>query len=97
MKDFPGGIPDLSNTGKDKEPPFLEITLPAPPNMDMNLPITYGAHNMAHQQNYVKIANKMKEILDFANEVARANNALAKVVDGLLKEVKSLKGEKENE
>ncbi len=97
MKDLPGGIPDFSTMGKEGETPFLEITLPAPPDMDMNKPISYGAHNMAHQQNYIKIANKIKEMLNMILDLTRANNNMAKVVDQLAKDVKLLKGEKENE
>jgi hypothetical protein len=85
MKKFAGGVTDISSLGKeDKNKPLLSITLPAPPNMDSKAPVSYGAHNAAHQNNY-------KEIGILFQKIIKVQEVVIQQVQDLTEEVEKLK------
>jgi len=46
-----------SKISEEEQTPLLQITLPAPPNMDPSAPLPIGKHNACAQKNFKQVAD----------------------------------------
>ncbi len=59
-------VPDKSApqaAGEEQQKPLLNITLPAPPDMNPRAPLSVGAHNASAQKNFKQVANIMQALV----------------------------------
>ena len=100
-------LPDGSTkvAGEKQQKPLLQITLPAPPEGNLNSPVPYGKHNLCAQKNFEQVANIVMAIISnqklmgltitkFSKklkELEKNDKKIMKNIGELLKENKNVK------
>lgn len=83
-------LPDGSTkvVGEKEQQPLLNITLPAPPEMDPKAPLSVGQHNACAQKNFKQVADILLAVINNQKLMGLAITEQDKRIKNLQKSMK---------
>ena len=85
-------MPDgsVKTAGEEQQAPLLQITLPAPPDMNPKAPLSIGQHNACAQQNFKKVADLVLATINNQKLISLAVTEQNKKIKELQKNIKKI-------
>jgi len=80
--------PEIKQEGEEQQKPLLQITLPAPPDMNPSAPLTVGNHNACAQKNFKQVANILLATISNQKLISLAITEQDKKIKELQKNIK---------
>ena len=80
--------PEIKQESEGQQRPLLQITLPAPPDMNPSAPLTVGNHNACAQKNFNQVANILLATISNQKLISLAITEQDKKIKELQKNIK---------